>query len=168
MNLIYKYIDRPELLRKLSRLAREELRHFEQVLEILAERQIDYVPVSPSRYAGGLRKTVRTHEPARLVDLLIVGAIVEARSCERFECLIGRLEGQEPKLAGFYASLVKSESRHFHDYLNLAERYSGDKVAVQERVAHFLEIDRSLITTADEVFRFHSGQPTHSGPFQEL
>ena len=87
MNLIYRYIDRSELLHKLSRLAREELRHFEQVLTIMEQRGIEYAAVSPSRYASALRRDIRSHEPGRLVDTLIVGAVIEARSCERFAAL---------------------------------------------------------------------------------
>ena len=161
MNLLYKYIDRTALLQKLSRLAREELRHFEQVLEILIKMNIEYEPVSPSRYAGSLRKSVRTWEPARLVDVLIVGAIVEARSCERFNQLIPFLADSEPELADFYASLVRSESRHFNDYLDLARLYAMDdeKAEIEERIEHFLEVERSLIESPDQEFRFHSGLP---------
>ena len=76
-----------KLLNKMSRLAREELRHFEQVLVILDQRGIAYRPISASRYAGALHAHIRRREPGRLVDTLIVGAIIEARSCERFFCL---------------------------------------------------------------------------------
>ena len=81
LNLIYKYVDHPDLLQRLSKLAREELRHFEQVHRLMRERGISYHHLSPARYAGALRKSVRQGEPERLVDILVVGAIVEARSC---------------------------------------------------------------------------------------
>lgn len=158
MNLIYKYIDKPDLLQKLSRLAREELRHFEQVLTLMSEMNIEYVHVSPSRYAGKLREKVRTHEPARLIDLLIVGAIVEARSCERFEKLIQVLDKDEQELSRFYQSLLKSESRHFRDYLGLAQTYAESRI--DDRVDLFLQQDQALITSEDSEFRFHSGSPS--------
>ncbi|MEX1237701.1 MAG: tRNA isopentenyl-2-thiomethyl-A-37 hydroxylase MiaE, partial [Pseudomonadales bacterium] len=142
------------LMMQLSKLAREELRHFEQVLGIISARQIDCVHVSPSRYAGELRKTVRTHEPARLIDVLIVSAIVEARSCERFGRLVGVLDDE---LATFYRSLMKSEARHFRVYLELARALAAD---IEPRIEHFLAIDEMLITTPDPDFRFHSGVPT--------
>ena len=82
----------PELLQQLSRLAREELRHFEQVLDVMTARGIQYEQISSARYASELRKEVRTFEPARLVDILIVSAIVEARSCERFCRLVDVLD----------------------------------------------------------------------------
>ncbi len=76
LNLMYRYVEHPRLLHKLSRLAREELRHFEQVLAIMQRRGIDYPQLSASRYAGELRRAVRTHEPGRLVDTLLVGALI--------------------------------------------------------------------------------------------
>ena len=89
LNLMYRHVDQPDMIMRLSKLAREELRHFEQVVAILKYRHINYAQLSASRYAGELRKGLRTHEPARLVDVLIVSAIVEARSCERFGKLVG-------------------------------------------------------------------------------
>jgi tRNA 2-(methylsulfanyl)-N6-isopentenyladenosine37 hydroxylase len=152
MNLLYRYIDRPALLHKLSRLAREELRHFEQVLAIMQKRGIDYVHVSPSRYASALREGARTHEPAKLVDTLICGALIEARSCERFEKLAPYLDTELKK---FYLSLLKSEARHFQDYLKLARQYAEQPI--DDRIALFAVKERELIESDDPEFRFHSG-----------
>ena len=145
----------PDLLHKLSRLAREELRHFEQVLALMQRRGFDYRPISASRYAGALRHRVRRDEPGRLIDTLIVGAVIEARSCERFARLAPVLDAE---LRGFYESLLKSEARHFRDYLQLAESISNP-LEVRRRQALFLELDSELVTSADEKFRFHSGIP---------
>lgn len=153
LNLMYKYIDNFELLNKMSRLAREELRHFEQVIAIMEKRGMTYKPVSASRYAAEMRKPIRTFEPAKLIDTLIVGAIIEARSCERFEKLAPRLDEE---LQSFYMSLLKSESRHFKDYLTLAQKASGEE-SIQERVDFFLDLEQSLILEEDTAFRFHSG-----------
>lgn len=163
MNLMYRYIDRPRLMAQMSKLAREELRHFEQVLAILQQRGIDYVHVSPARYAASLRQTVRTWEPARLVDILVVGAVVEARSCERFKCLVDVLDAP---LADFYTSLLKSEARHANVYLELA-RAVGTSEA-DARLDHFLDVERGLIETPDENFRFHSGVPVAGGLAADL
>lgn len=155
LNLMYRYVEHPALLKKLSRLAREELRHFEQVIAIMQARDIAYPQLSASRYAGEMRKQVRAQEPGRLVDTLLVGAIIEARSCERFAVLVPALDDE---LARFYASLLKSESRHFTDYLRLADGLAGaDEVA--QRLAVLLQRERQLIETPDEEFRFHSGVP---------
>lgn len=154
LNLIFRYVDKPELSMKLSKLAREELRHFEQVLTLLQKRNIDFEHVSASRYAAELRKGVRTSEPHRLVDMMIVSAIVEARSCERFEAVIPVLDEE---LAQFYTSLLKSEARHFQVYLYFAKKYSPEDI--QPRVDFFLARDRELVESDDTEFRFHSGSP---------
>lgn len=158
LSLMYRYPDRPRLLNKLSRLAREELRHFEQVLTIMGRRGVEYRHLTPSRYAGKLRGPVRGQEPGRLVDLLIVGAFIEARSCERFACLAPHLDQD---LADFYQSLLRSEARHYRDYLALAA--SADNGAIEDRIAVFRQLERKLVESADVEFRFHSGASTSSG-----
>lgn len=155
MTLMFRYVDRPELLNKMSRLAREELIHFEQVLGLMEARGLRYGHLSPSRYASGLRAQVRTSEPGRLVDVLIVGAFIEARSCERFAALAPDLDDE---LARFYRSLLKSEGRHYQDYLGLAEAYAGEPI--DDRVAHFRQREAELILAPDDEFRFHSGTPS--------
>ncbi len=152
LSLMYRYVDNTELLNKMSRLAREELRHFEQVLAIMNKRGVEYCHLTPARYAAGLRQEVRSEDPGRLVDVLIVGAIIEARSCERFAALAPFLD---EKLEDFYTSLLKSEARHFQDYLKLAEQAASGPV--DERVAEFLALEKVLIEEPDTEFRFHSG-----------
>lgn len=153
LNLMYRYVDNFELLNKMSRLAREELRHFEQVIAIMEKRGIEYQQITPSRYAAEMRKPVRTYEPARLIDTLIVGAIIEARSCERFAKLAPHLDEELEK---FYLSLLKSEARHFRDYLKLAKDANGG-ASVEDRTEVFLQLDKRLVESNDEDFRFHSG-----------
>ncbi|MGO2355177.1 MAG: tRNA-(ms[2]io[6]A)-hydroxylase [Marinomonas foliarum] len=155
MSLMYRYVDRDNLLHKMSRLAREELLHFEQVHKIMRKRDVAYDHLSASRYADGLRKHIRTHEPARLVDTMIIGAFVEARSCERFAALAPHLDEE---LSKFYISLLKSEARHFQDYLDLAKEYSNEPI--DDRVAFFRDLEEKLITEPDEEFRMHSGPPS--------
>ncbi|MBL1274041.1 MAG: tRNA-(ms[2]io[6]A)-hydroxylase [Oceanospirillales bacterium] len=152
LSLMYRYVDNSNLLNKMSRLAREELRHFEQVLAIIDKRGVSYCHLTPSRYAAGLRASVRTDDPGRLVDVMVVGAIIEARSCERFAALAPFLDAE---LAEFYNSLLKSEARHYRDYLDLAEQ--ANVGSVDARVAEFLAIEKQLILEPDEEFRFHSG-----------
>lgn len=152
LSLMYRYVDNTNLLNKMSRLAREELRHFEQVLAIMKKRGVTYGHLTPARYASGLRQEVRAEDPGRLVDVLIVGAIIEARSCERFAALAPHLDQE---LADFYNSLLKSEARHYQDYLALAEQAA--EASIDDRVATFLAIERELIEQPDSEFRFHSG-----------
>lgn len=155
LNLMYRYVEHHKLLNKMSRLAREELRHFEQVIAIMKDRGVAYSQLTASRYAAGLRQLVRTHEPGRLVDTLLIGAIIEARSCERFAALAPELDDE---LGAFYDSLLKSESRHFRDYLRLAEEVEPGE-DIDRRLAVLLERERELIEAPDEEFRFHSGVP---------
>lgn len=155
LSLIYRYVDRPELLHSLSRLAREELRHFEQVLGVMQTRRVAYVHLTSSRYAAGLRALVRTSEPARLIDTLLMGAIVEARSCERFHGLLGVLPED---LGRFYARLLASEARHFRGYLALAHRYATE--SFEGQLGRMLDRDAELVCQPDRVFRFHSGPLT--------
>ena len=153
LTLMFRYVGDFDMMQKMSRLAREELRHYEQVMDIMQARGISYDQITPGRYAGELRKLVRTHEPGRYVDTLIVGAIIEARSCERFAKLAPHLDEELQK---FYLSLLKSESRHYEDYLKLARRAAGG-ADISARIQQFLELEKSLIEGVDSEFRFHSG-----------
>ncbi len=155
MSLITKYREKPRLQCLMARLVREEMLHYEQVLVLMNQWGVDYRPLTASRYAKTLRGAVRSNENGRLVDTLIVGAVVEARSCERFAALWPRLP---TRLGRFYKSLLRSEGRHYQDYLSLAREFA-DASDVKQRLAHFLEIDQTLIETTDEEFRFHSGVP---------
>ena len=153
LNLIYRYVDNFDLLNKMSRLAREEMRHFEQVIAIMKRRNIQYKQISASRYAVQLRAQVRPNDPERLVDILIVGALIEARSCERFARLAPYLDSE---LESFYISLLKSEGRHYQDYLNLARSEVGES-EIQDRISFFSKTEKALIESDDSEFRFHSG-----------
>lgn len=153
LNLMYRYVDNFDLLNKMSRLAREELRHFEQVIAIMKRRNIQYRQITASRYAVKLREAVRPNDPDKLVDILIVGALIEARSCERFARIAPFLDDE---LEAFYSSLLKSEGRHFKDYLTLAVSVASQQ-EVDTRLAVFLKIEKQLVESPDTEFRFHSG-----------
>ena len=135
-------------------LIKEELHYFYQVLEVMDEYQITYENISSSRYAKGLLKNVKTHEPDSLIDKLICGAYIEARSCERFAKIAPHLE---PKLGSLYVSLLRSEARHYQDYLNLASEIAGKDIS--ERIKFFGEKEAELVITPDSDFKFHSGTP---------
>ena len=151
--LMFSYPEDFELADRMSRLAREELRHFELVQEQLKALAVPFRRLSPSRYAEGLRKALRRTEIERRQDLLLTGALIEARSHERFMGLIPLLG--EP-LGPFYASLAAAESRHAGLYLRLAEK-RGD--GARERLRAIGEIEAELAVAPDPEFRFHSGTP---------
>ncbi|MCO4322053.1 tRNA isopentenyl-2-thiomethyl-A-37 hydroxylase MiaE [Aliidiomarina quisquiliarum] len=144
-----RMVDRMVLLMK------EELHHFSQVFDIMTARGIDIQAVSASRYAAGLLRHARKHEPAMLVDKLIIGALIEARSCERFAALAPYLDSE---LARFYISLLRSEARHFEDYLALAEEVNGGPIT--EHIERLAKVEAELILSPDTELRFHSGVPT--------
>jgi len=155
--LMFAYPEDRRLGMALSRLAREELRHYEQVQRMMLQLGVEPVRQRPGRYAAGLRAQLATAEPQRRVDLMLASALIEARSCERFRLLVPRLP--EP-LASFYAQLERSEARHFALYLDLAEAGSSTRdwePRLREIAAHEAELATGL--DGGEL-RFHSGRPS--------
>lgn len=165
MNLMFRYSFFNDLQVKLAQLVREEMLHYEQVLGLMQKRGQEWQALSAGRYAGGLRKEVRTYEPEALIDILIIGAFVEARSCERFYALAPLVDEE---LGKYYRYLLKSESRHFEDYLALAldvaltAKMKDPEEDIQSRIDHIREVEKNLILSPDPVFRFHSGVPKKS------
>jgi tRNA 2-(methylsulfanyl)-N6-isopentenyladenosine37 hydroxylase len=151
--LMFTYPEDRRLASTLSRLAREELRHFEQVQKLMITLQVPFERQRPGRYASGLRTALRTHDPGRKLDLLLVGALIEARSCERFRLLAPRLPAA---VSGFYAQLAHSEARHFEQYVGLAQEASPEW---RERLRELAEHEARLATAPDGQLRFHSGPP---------
>lgn len=162
MNLMFRYSFFTDLQVKLAQLVREEMLHYEQVLEFMNKRGQEWKGLSAGRYAGGLRKEIRTYEPEALIDVMIIGAFVEARSCERFYALAPIVDDE---LGRYYRYLLKSESRHFEDYLALAldvaqtAKLKDPEETIQQRIEHIREVEKNLILSPDDTFRFHSGVP---------
>ena len=157
LGFLYRYPERSTLAQRMSRLAREELRHFEQVRSIMDERGVPFERLTASRYAGQLREAVRDEEPLKLLDMLLVGALIEARSCERFAVLAPHLP---QKLEKFYSGLLASEARHFEHYLAFAKSESGVAEGdIDGRLEELKALEAELITEPDAQFRFHSGTP---------
>lgn len=155
LSLIAKYHSHVDLISMMSRLAREELVHHEQVMRLMKKRKVELRQLSAGRYASGLRKVVRSHEPVKLVDTLVVGAFIEARSCERFEALVPHLDEE---LSKFYFGLLTSEARHFQSYLKLAYQY-GEAKEITLMIDKVRAAEQELIESPDVEFRFHSGVP---------
>jgi tRNA-(ms[2]io[6]A)-hydroxylase len=157
LSLMFAYAEDLELTDKMSRLAREELRHYEQVAKLM--RGLDVTPqrLAPGRYAERLRRLVAKSEPQREIDLMICGAFIEARSCERFAQLAGAIGAP---LCDLFQGLHNAEARHYRVYLDLARRAAKRAgVVLEARIAEFAVLEAELITLPDEVFRFHSGPP---------
>jgi tRNA-(ms[2]io[6]A)-hydroxylase len=152
--MLFRYPQYDDLVYALSRIAREELRHFEKVISILKKRGIAFRTLKPARYAEGLLGGVSTKEPERLIDLLITSAFIEARSCERFAAVIPYFDDE---LQDFYSSLLVSEERHYQLYLKFATQYA--EFDIQNRIDYFRQRENALIMQSDQQFRFHSGLP---------
>jgi tRNA-(ms[2]io[6]A)-hydroxylase len=155
--LLFAYPEDVALTQALSRLAREELRHFEQVQALMIELQVPFARAKPGRYAAGLRAVSHTSEPDRKLDLLLTGALIEARSAERFARLMARLPAP---LDRFYGQLQRAEARHFQLYLRLARQAAQDAgLDWHARLAVLASREAELATQPDDQFRFHSGAP---------
>ena len=153
--LMFAYAEDLELTEKMSRLAREELRHYEQVAELMRSLKVEPQRLGPGRYAERLRRLVSRSEPQREMDLMISGAFIEARSCERFAALSAVIAAPLSKL---FRSLHNAEARHYRVYLGLAERAAARSgLSMQTRIQDFAALEAELVTSQDGVFRFHSG-----------
>ena len=159
LSLMFAYAEDLELTDKMSKLAREELRHYEQVAKLIRRLSVTPQRLAPGRYAEGLRRLVAKSEPQREIDLMICGAFIEARSCERFAQLA---EAIGAPLDDLFRGLHNAEARHYRVYLELARRAAkraGVVPALDARIGEFAALEAELITLPDEVFRFHSGPP---------
>jgi tRNA-(ms[2]io[6]A)-hydroxylase len=161
LGLMFAYADDAELGLALARLAREELRHYEQVLGLMGRLGIPYLRLAPGRYAGELRRALASREPERRLDLLIAGALIEARSSERFAGLVPRLPRE---VGAFYHGLEAAEARHTSLYRSLAARHAERSgLDFQARYAELAAVEAGLATRPDGTFRFHSGPPAPAG-----
>lgn len=152
--LMFAYPEDARLAAALSRLAREELRHFERVDAMMRRLGVANMKLVPGRYATGLRALLRSANPGRKLDLLLTGALIEARSAERFALLAPRLA--EP-LGGFYAELARSEARHFEQYVDFARAEAAEQW--RARLEALAAGEAELVTGPDRELRFHSGPP---------
>jgi len=153
LSLIFRYPHLPELMRPLSELAREELRHFELCLDLLAERGVAFRRIRPSLYASRLREACRQTEPERLMDTLLCCSLIEARSCERMKLLS---EVLPEKLATFYRGLLASEARHHTLYVRLARQYFDAEV-VEQRLVELAQHEAKVLIEPSEDVRLHAG-----------
>ncbi|MCK6547080.1 tRNA-(ms[2]io[6]A)-hydroxylase [Myxococcota bacterium] len=157
MTLMFRYPDHASLIVPLSRLAREELGHFEEVLRQLEVRGIPFRRQRPSPYAGKLMEAVRQKEPHRILDMLLTCAFIEARSCERMRLLSEALAAPDPELATLYRGLLAAEARHHRLFIDLAlglGLFSKDEVdaRIEELAAH----EASVIADAPDEPRMHN------------
>lgn len=155
ISFLFRYPEYPQFMKPLSELAREELRHFEQVLQKLEERDWVFQRQVPSEYAKKLVKNARNHEPHKMLDLLICASLIEARSCERMKILSEVLLEKDPSLAQFYRGLLACEARHHEIYLDLAETIFP-RAEIESRIQELALIEQQIIDEASAHVRMHS------------
>ena len=153
IQMMSRYPSSVELVRELTAIAQEELSHYDQVNNWLDQRGVPLQPVSPPPYGAGLKKCVRRQEPDRMLDLLLVSALIEARSHERLG-LLGEY-CPDPLLAKFYRSLMASEARHYGSYWLLATTYF-DLDLVNERLEELAAEESKILSTLHPEPRVHS------------
>jgi tRNA-(ms[2]io[6]A)-hydroxylase len=153
LNLIFAYVDKQDLVRELTPIVQEEMAHFSLVLDLLERRDMRFRRLTPSSYGRKLNDLVRKNEPQRAIDRLLVAALIEARSCERFSLLRDRLS--DPELAKFYGSLYASEARHHATYVELARLFDRAN-EVDDRLAELAAAEAAIIDEGDPLVRVHS------------
>ena len=153
MNLIFAYVQHVELVRELADIVTEELSHFRMVLDLLEARGVRFRRLVPSAYGARLGELVRKNEPGRAVDRLLVAALIEARSCERFALLRDGL--RDRALAEFYGGLFESEARHYATYVRLATGFAP-AATVDARLDELAAAEAKIIALAADPPRMHS------------
>jgi tRNA 2-(methylsulfanyl)-N6-isopentenyladenosine37 hydroxylase len=153
VNLMCRYPSETELVYQLTAIAQEELAHFAQVNQILADRGISLAPLQPPPYGATLNQQIRRQEPDRRLDCLLVSGLIEARSHERLGLLAEHLPDR--RLAAFYRSLMASEARHYGVYWVLADA-AFERSVVNQRLAELATVESQILATLHPQPRIHS------------
>jgi tRNA-(ms[2]io[6]A)-hydroxylase len=138
-----KYVELHDHVSELNAIAIEELQHFELVLSLLRERGVPFVSPQRSPWITGMMQALRKGRREQVIDHLVICALIEGRSCEKFQILSEGVRDLDPKLADFYASLVESEGNHYATYLIMARHIDEPETA--RRLDFFLDLDATLI-----------------------
>lgn len=145
ISLIVKYPDKERLVKEMTALVAEEWSHFERVLEELKKRNLPLGRNRPDEYVVELMKHIRKGglRERQLMDQLLVNALIEARSCERFKMLWKNI--QDEGLQKFYYELMVSEAGHYVSFVKLAKAYMpADEV--EARLQELLQIEAGIIS----------------------
>ena len=148
-----KYRDLYGRVEELNAIAIEELQHFQLVLNLLKQRGIAFGQPFPSPWITGLMRSVRSGARHQVIDHLICCALIEGRSCEKFQILAQELKEQDPELAQFYASLVESEGNHYATYLLMAKAI--DEAETATRLDYYLDLDAELMRQPNPLPMLH-------------
>ncbi len=153
MHLMFEYVENEDLCQQMTEIVTEELEHFHLVLALLKQRDIRFYKMKPGTYGRKLKELCRRQEPHKAVDRLLIAALIEARSCERFVLLRDHLK--DSQLSNFYGSLYESEARHHATYVRLAKSYGSDDMVI-DRLEELAAAEASIIAEGCELPRVHS------------
>ena len=153
MDLMFDYVEDEELCRETMHIVKEELEHFQLVRDLIQKRGVKFRRLKPGSYGRKLKELVSRQDPLRAVDRLLIAALIEARSCERFVLLRDHL--QDAELCQFYGSLYESEARHHTTYVRLA-RHFADDVVVNRRLQELAVLEAEIINEGCDLPRVHS------------
>ncbi len=153
MDLMFDYVEDEELCRETMDIVKEELEHFQLVRDLIQKRGVKFRRLKPGSYGKKLKELVSHQDPLRAVDRLLIAALIEARSCERFVLLRDHLRDAE--LCQFYGSLYESEARHHTTYVRLA-RHFADDVVVNRRLQELAVLEAEIINEGCDLPRVHS------------
>lgn len=130
-------------LDELNAIAIEELQHFGFVLDLLKRRGIPFAEPRRSPWITGLMQSVRSGARHQVIDHLLCCALIEGRSCEKFQVLARELAGRDDELARFYAGLVESEGNHYATYVLMAREINDAET--ERRLDWYLDLDAQLM-----------------------
>jgi len=157
LNLMNSYVDDLPLSREMTRIVEEELEHYWMVIDLLERRSIGFRHLQPGPYGRKLNSLVRSGEPHRAIDRLLIAGLIEARSCERFSLLRDHMAGRDNELADFYGGLFESEARHHTTYVKLAENFTGgNRPMVRQRLDELSALETEIIAVGSPLARMHS------------
>jgi tRNA 2-(methylsulfanyl)-N6-isopentenyladenosine37 hydroxylase len=151
LSLAARHLADPQLVRDLTDLAREEIDHFQRVVALLAARNVSLGPPPVDSYAADLRRATngltRDVGVTALVDRLLVAALIEARSCERFQLLAEAATAEDADLHALWRELLASEARHYRTFVDLAVRAAGgDRACVVARLERLAEVEGVIVS----------------------
>jgi len=153
LRMLFRYPQHGFLQQPIAELAREELAHYQRMLGVLEARGIPFCRQKPSAYGGRLHQLIRAPEPEQLIDCLLISALIEARSCERFKLLSETLEDRE--LASLYGELLASEARHHQIYVDLAQQIAAPDI-VRPRLRELALGEAAILELPASRVRLHS------------
>lgn len=144
ISIIVKFPEYADLLDEMIQISMEEMSHFKMVVELLKKRGFSLNEKRRDPYVNDLRLFVKKggSRADQLVEYLLVGAMIEARSCERFKILTETLT--DPELKRFYYDLMVSEAGHYTSFLKFAREIGGLE-KTNKRWDEFLEYEASLM-----------------------